>query len=74
MWVLLFQFHVIISICLSKGDLISDHNVLGACRPGFVDLSASYNLLPGRHCLEDINECENPGDGRLFAGDAFAGL
>lgn len=30
------------------------------CRPGFADVSASFNRLPGRHCIEAINECSSP--------------
>ncbi|VDK17874.1 unnamed protein product [Anisakis simplex] len=29
------------------------------CRPGFADISARYSLLPGRKCVEVINECAN---------------
>uniref|UniRef100_A0A914WTS8 EGF-like domain-containing protein n=1 Tax=Plectus sambesii TaxID=2011161 RepID=A0A914WTS8_9BILA len=27
------------------------------CRPGFADVSENYNRLPGRRCVEAINEC-----------------
>lgn len=27
------------------------------CLPGFADLSDSYNKLPGRQCIEAVNEC-----------------
>uniref|UniRef100_A0A913I4D2 EGF-like domain-containing protein n=1 Tax=Strongyloides stercoralis TaxID=6248 RepID=A0A913I4D2_STRER len=29
------------------------------CKPGFVDISERYRKLPGRKCLEAINECSN---------------
>uniref|UniRef100_F1KPJ6 Transmembrane cell adhesion receptor mua-3 n=1 Tax=Ascaris suum TaxID=6253 RepID=F1KPJ6_ASCSU len=27
------------------------------CRPGFADISSSFNRLPGRRCVEAVNEC-----------------
>jgi hypothetical protein len=27
------------------------------CRPGFVDVSELFNMLPGRRCAEAVNEC-----------------
>ncbi|KAI6183966.1 hypothetical protein M3Y97_00545400 [Aphelenchoides bicaudatus] len=29
------------------------------CLPGFVDLSTKYSLMPGRKCVEIVNECED---------------
>uniref|UniRef100_A0A915AKQ6 Transmembrane cell adhesion receptor mua-3 n=1 Tax=Parascaris univalens TaxID=6257 RepID=A0A915AKQ6_PARUN len=29
------------------------------CKPGFTDISAQYSLLPGRKCVEIVNECTN---------------
>lgn len=30
------------------------------CRPGFADVSEFFNRLPGRKCVEAINECLDP--------------
>uniref|UniRef100_A0A183D6A3 EGF-like domain-containing protein n=1 Tax=Gongylonema pulchrum TaxID=637853 RepID=A0A183D6A3_9BILA len=27
------------------------------CRPGYADISSSFERLPGRHCIEAVNEC-----------------
>ncbi|KAM3722540.1 Transmembrane matrix receptor [Dirofilaria immitis] len=29
------------------------------CNPGFTDISAHYSLLPGRKCVENIDECHS---------------
>lgn len=29
------------------------------CRPGFADVSESFNRLPGRKCVEAVNECHD---------------
>ncbi|CAJ0578738.1 unnamed protein product, partial [Mesorhabditis spiculigera] len=43
------------AICVDREDGYSCQ-----CRPGFADVSASYNRLPGRRCIEAINECMDP--------------
>lgn len=30
------------------------------CRPGFADISESFNKFPGRKCIEAVNECLDP--------------
>ncbi|KAK0416184.1 hypothetical protein QR680_012332 [Steinernema hermaphroditum] len=35
----------------------TDENYACRCRPGFADISAQFNLLPGRRCVEAVNEC-----------------
>jgi hypothetical protein len=34
----------------------TDENFECRCLPGFVDLSTKYSLMPGRKCVEIINE------------------
>uniref|UniRef100_A0A183D647 EGF-like domain-containing protein n=1 Tax=Gongylonema pulchrum TaxID=637853 RepID=A0A183D647_9BILA len=29
------------------------------CRPGYADISSSFERLPGRHCIEAVNECRD---------------
>lgn len=29
------------------------------CNPGYSDVSETYALLPGRKCIQTINECED---------------
>ncbi|CAJ0943046.1 unnamed protein product, partial [Mesorhabditis belari] len=43
------------AICVDREDGYSCQ-----CRPGFADVSAIYNRLPGRKCIEAINECLDP--------------
>lgn len=40
------------AICVDKDDGYSCQ-----CRPGFADVSASFRRLPGRRCVEAVNEC-----------------
>ncbi|KAK6743395.1 hypothetical protein RB195_010571 [Necator americanus] len=35
----------------------TDESFTCQCRPGFADISAAFNRLPGRRCIEAINEC-----------------
>ncbi|VDM14208.1 unnamed protein product [Wuchereria bancrofti] len=32
------------------------------CNPGFTDISSHYSLLPGRKCVENVNECNGTND------------
>lgn len=40
------------ALCMDTDDSYSCH-----CRPGFADISERYGKLPGRKCVEEINEC-----------------
>ncbi|KAI6201465.1 hypothetical protein M3Y96_00844600 [Aphelenchoides besseyi] len=40
------------SVCVDTDDSYSCR-----CRPGFADISESFNRLPGRKCVEAVNEC-----------------
>ncbi|VDM79491.1 unnamed protein product [Strongylus vulgaris] len=35
----------------------TDDSYTCQCRPGFADISAAFNRLPGRRCIEAVNEC-----------------
>ncbi|KAF7632829.1 hypothetical protein Mgra_00007760 [Meloidogyne graminicola] len=35
----------------------TDESFICRCRPGFVDISEQFNKLPGRKCIEAVNEC-----------------
>uniref|UniRef100_A0AC35TFU5 EGF-like domain-containing protein n=1 Tax=Rhabditophanes sp. KR3021 TaxID=114890 RepID=A0AC35TFU5_9BILA len=37
----------------------TEHSYDCRCRPGFTDVSETINMLPGRKCVEAINECSN---------------
>ncbi|VDN06501.1 unnamed protein product [Thelazia callipaeda] len=36
----------------------TDRSFTCVCNPGFTDISAHYSLLPGRKCVENLNECQ----------------
>ncbi|OZC08479.1 hypothetical protein X798_04540 [Onchocerca flexuosa] len=38
----------------------TDEEYTCSCRPGFADISSSFERLPGRRCVEAINECLDP--------------
>lgn len=38
----------------------TEHSYSCRCRPGFADVSAAFNKLPGRRCIEAVNECASP--------------
>uniref|UniRef100_A0A158PBM6 EGF-like domain-containing protein n=1 Tax=Angiostrongylus cantonensis TaxID=6313 RepID=A0A158PBM6_ANGCA len=40
------------AICIDTDDSFNCQ-----CRPGFADISAAFNRLPGRRCIEAVNEC-----------------
>lgn len=40
------------AICIDTDDSFSCQ-----CRPGFADISVAFNRLPGRRCIEAVNEC-----------------
>ncbi|CAB3403060.1 unnamed protein product [Caenorhabditis bovis] len=42
------------AICVDTDDAYTCQ-----CRPGYADVSASFNKLPGRRCIEAINECSS---------------
>ncbi|KIH62811.1 calcium binding EGF domain protein [Ancylostoma duodenale] len=42
------------AICVDTDDSFTCQ-----CRPGFADISAAFNRLPGRRCIEAINECSS---------------
>ncbi|KAK6027850.1 EGF-like domain protein, partial [Ostertagia ostertagi] len=44
------------AICVDTDDSFTCQ-----CRPGFADISAAFNRLPGRRCIEAINECSIKG-------------
>uniref|UniRef100_A0A158RCP8 VWFA domain-containing protein n=1 Tax=Thelazia callipaeda TaxID=103827 RepID=A0A158RCP8_THECL len=37
----------------------TDDDYTCKCRPGFADISSSFERLPGRRCIEAVNECLN---------------
>ncbi len=37
--------------------LITYMTISSRCRPGYADISESFNRLPGRRCVEAVNEC-----------------
>ncbi|KAI6194473.1 hypothetical protein M3Y96_01128600 [Aphelenchoides besseyi] len=40
--------------------LDTDEHFECRCLPGFIDVSVKYAKLPGRKCVEVLNECESP--------------